>query len=94
MTDLIGEFNYLPYILDIRGLDKALVRKRLRQSYVNHVYEVDDSDYIVISNCDANGSLCLADAINDAIHYGHITNPESFEIVPFQPYILEMLDDI
>lgn len=53
--DDFGDFNYEHMAFDISGVDKKELRKRLNEDYINHLYELDNAQYIAIWNCDCQG---------------------------------------
>lgn len=59
------DFNYEPVLFDIRGVDKDELKMKLKIDYINHIWEVDDVDYIAINNCDVWGYPNLDDIFLD-----------------------------
>lgn len=59
------DFNYEPVLFDIRGVDKDELKMKLKIDYINHIWEVDDADYIAINNCDVWGYPNLDDIVLD-----------------------------
>lgn len=55
------EFNYENIALDITGVDRKLLLSRLKSDYINHLYELEDSKYIAIWNCDLQGFADIND---------------------------------
>lgn len=49
------DFNYSNIVFDINKVDRNLLLEKLKQDYVNHLYELEDSKYIAIWNCDLQG---------------------------------------
>jgi len=50
-----NDFNYENIAFDITGVDKDALRRRLKFDYVNHLWELDNANYIAIWNCDCQG---------------------------------------
>lgn len=61
------DFNYNDIIFDITGVDRDLLMEKLKHDYVNHLYELEDSQYIAIWNCDLQGFECASDIYLDAL---------------------------
>lgn len=59
------DFNYEEIALDITGVDKEELRKKLEADHVNHLYELDNARYIAIWNCDLQGFETMDDIFFD-----------------------------
>ena len=49
------DFNYRNIAFDITGVNKFDLINKLRDDYINHLYELDNANYIAIANCDLQG---------------------------------------
>lgn len=61
------DFNYNNIAFDIRGVNRDLLMEKLKHDYVNHLYELEDSQYIAIWNCDLQGFECASDIYLDGL---------------------------
>lgn len=59
------DFNYCNIAFDITGVDRDLLMEKLKHDYVNHLYELEDSKYIAIWNCDLQGFIDVKDIYFD-----------------------------
>lgn len=55
IDDFIDDFNYENIAFDITDVDKQALESKLQKDYVNHLYELENANYIAIWNCDLQG---------------------------------------
>lgn len=61
------DYNYENIAFDIRGVDHKLLLDKLRRDDVNHLYELERSNFIAIWNCDLQGFECDCDICFDGV---------------------------
>lgn len=49
------ELNYDNIVLDVTNVDHDLLLAKLKEDYINHLYELDGAHFIAIWNCDLQG---------------------------------------
>lgn len=66
------DFNYCSIAFDVTDVSRDDLLEKLKQDCVNHLWELDDSKYIAIENCDLQGFADLFDICFDSFKTTYI----------------------